>query len=71
MNIDFVPVRNRLTGEVGRIARHLFNNPVINKDGILEEVEPDAKSYVKELYKAKEKPAAQRKAPEPKKEDKD
>lgn len=53
MNIDFVPVRNTETGEVGRIARHLFNNPVINPNGLLVEVEPDAKPFVKELYTAK------------------
>lgn len=53
MNIDFVPVRNTQTGEVGRIARRLFENPAINKNGILVEVKPDAKPYVKELYKAK------------------
>lgn len=52
MNIDFVPVRNTQTGEVGRLARHLFDNPAIN-NGILVEVKPDAKPYVKELYKAK------------------
>ncbi len=53
MKIDFVPVRNTETGEVGRISRRLFENPAINRDGILVEVEADAKPYVKELYTAK------------------
>lgn len=53
MNIDFVPVRNTDTGKVGRIARRLFENPAINPDGLLVEVEPDAKPFVQELYTAK------------------
>lgn len=55
MNIDFVNVRNTKTGGVGRIARHLFENPAINPKGLLVEVEEGAKPFVPELYKDKSK----------------
>lgn len=53
MSIEMVPVRNTDTGQVGVIRRDWLDHPVINKDGILVEVDADAKSYVPELYKSK------------------
>jgi hypothetical protein len=47
-----IAVRNIETGEVGLIRRKLFDNPRIN-NGILVEVERDAKPYVSELWKSK------------------
>lgn len=69
MSIEMVPVRNTDTGQVGVIRRDWLDHPVINKDGILVEVDADAKSYVPELYKSKveAKPEAKAKA-EPKEE---
>lgn len=70
MAIELVPVRNVETGAVGVIRRDWFENEKIN-NGILVEVDADAKSYVPELYKSKveeAKPAAKA-APKPTKEE--
>jgi hypothetical protein len=50
---DMVRVRNGETGAIGYIARPLFENPRINRNGILVEVDEFAKPYVPELYKSK------------------
>lgn len=42
---DLIRVRNIHTGQIGRIARHLFENPRIN-NGILVEVDDSAKPYL-------------------------
>ena len=39
MKIDKILVRNVLTEEVGVIRRDWFQNPAINPDGLLEEVD--------------------------------
>lgn len=66
MSIELVAVRNLETGEVGTIRRDWFENEKINA-GVLVEVDPDAKSYVPELYKSKveAKPKSEKAAAKP------
>lgn len=71
MSIELVPVRNTETGQVGVIRRDWLDHPVINKDGILVEVEAGAKSYVPELYKSKVEAESKPKAEAKPKEEKD
>lgn len=52
MKNEMVEVLNLLTGERGQIRRRLFESPVFN-DGILEEVDPEQKPYVPELFKSR------------------
>ena len=49
---DLIRVRNIHTGQIGRIARHLFENPRIN-NGILVEVDDSAKPYLEGFYKTR------------------
>lgn len=49
---ETVKVRNLHTGQVGVIPRAFYEHPVINP-GVLEEVEPDAKSYVPSMYRSR------------------
>lgn len=60
MNTEIVHVRNLDTGAVGTITRRLFENPAIN-NGILEEVEPGTKPYLKGFYKSRIEPTEESK----------
>lgn len=54
MNVDErIKVRNTDTGAVGFVARRIFDNSKFNPDGLLVEVDEDAKPYVSELYTSK------------------
>lgn len=48
MTIETVRVINTITGAEGKIARHIFENPVFG--AVLVELTPDAKKFVPELY---------------------
>ena len=70
--MEFVEVRNKHNGQRGTIRRDWFENPAINA-GILEEVEPDQKPYVRELYRSRMEPThvpGRPEIPEPTEDDK-
>lgn len=49
---DLIRVRNIHTGQIGRVARSVFENPRINP-GILVEADDFAKPYLPGLYRSK------------------
>ena len=49
---DLVRVRNKHTGQIGRVSRAVFNNPRLNP-GILVEVDDLAKPYLRGFYTSK------------------
>lgn len=49
---DLIRVRNIHTGQIGRVARSVFENPRINP-GILVKADDFAKPYVPGFYKSK------------------
>ena len=49
---DLVRVRNKHTGQIGRVARAIFENPRLNP-GLLVEVDEKAKPFRKGHYKSR------------------
>lgn len=53
MSNDTVNVRNTKRGTVGTVRRRIFESPVLNQ-GVLVEVDANAKPYVPELYRPRD-----------------